>query len=367
MPFVLVGFAAALLAAIPAVADPSAVQRKQAEAQSVLAQIQTLDVRLEKAVESYNLANVRLLKIRHDLKENAHELTVARANLKLGQKHVIKRVVDLYTNDSSGGTMEVILGAQNLDDLLNRLDAVDRVSGLDTKVIKEVTTFREATKRHAVLLRQARIAQERVVAQRAAMKQSIVSQLGRERALRASIQGEIARLQAAEAQRQLLLTRQARARIAAARAAYQASASPNSVVGVSADSSGGTSSDTPAPPPSQYGGVVGIAMSKLGTPYAWGAAGPSAFDCSGLVSWAFAQMGVSVPHSSYALAGMGTPVSRDQLQPGDLVFFDGNGHVGIYIGGGQFVHAPHTGDVVKISSLGESWYASGFDGARRIG
>jgi cell wall-associated NlpC family hydrolase len=333
----------------------------------VLAQIHSLDVRLEQAVESYNLANVKLLKIRRDLRENAHELTVARTNLKVGQQHVIKRVVDLYTNESPGGTMEVILGAQNLDDLLNRLEAVDRVSGLDTKVIREVTTFREATKRHAVLLKQARIAQERVVAQRAALKRSVESQLSRERALRASIQGEIARLQAAEAQRQLLLARQARARIAAAQAAYQASTNPGSVVGVSADSSGVPSADTPAPPPSQYGGVVGVAMSKLGTPYVWGAAGPSAFDCSGLVTWAFAQMGVSVPHSSYALAGMGTPVSRDQLQPGDLVFFDGNGHVGIYIGGGQFVHAPHTGDVVKISSMGESWYASGFDGARRIG
>jgi cell wall-associated NlpC family hydrolase len=63
---------------------------------------------------------------------------------------------------------------------------------------------------------------------------------------------------------------------------------------------------------------------------------------------------------------MGVPVSEDQLQPGDLVFFDGLGHVGMYIGGGQFVHAPHTGDVVKISSLDESWYASTYVGARRI-
>ena len=325
----------------------------------MLAQIHTLDVRLEQAVESYNLANVKLLKIRRDLRENAHELTVARTNLKVGQQHVIKRVVDLYTNESPGGTMEVILGAQNLDDLLNRLEAVDRVSGLDTKVIREVTTFREATKRHAVLLKQARIAQERVVAQRAALKRSVESQLSRERALRASIQGEIARMQAAEAQRQLLLARQARARIAAAQAAYQASANPAPVVGLSADSSGGTSSDTPAPPPSQYSGVVGVAMSKLGTPYVWGAAGPSAFDCSGLVTWAFAQIGVSVPHSSYALASMGTPVSRDQLQPGDLVFFDGNGHVGIYIGGGRFIHAPHTGDVVRIADLAYMPFSGG--------
>ena len=108
------------------------------------------------------------------------------------------------------------------------------------------------------------------------------------------------------------------------------------------------------------------ALSQLGTPYVWAGSQPGGFDCSGLVMWAFAQVGVALPHSSYAQYGYGVPVSRDQLEPGDLVFFDGLGHVGIYIGGDQFVHAPHTGDVVKISSLDEAWYASTFVGARRI-
>jgi cell wall-associated NlpC family hydrolase len=81
--------------------------------------------------------------------------------------------------------------------------------------------------------------------------------------------------------------------------------------------------------------------------------------------YVFAQIGVTLPHSSYAQFGMGTPVSISQLQPGDLVFFAGASHVGIYIGGGQFIHAPHTGDVVKISSL-TGWYASMFAGGRRI-
>jgi cell wall-associated NlpC family hydrolase len=107
-------------------------------------------------------------------------------------------------------------------------------------------------------------------------------------------------------------------------------------------------------------------MAQLGKPYVWGTAGPDTFDCSGLVVYAYSQVGVSLPHSSYALWNAGVYVSQDQLQPGDLVFFDGLGHVGIYIGGGQFIHAPHTGDVVKISSLSESWYAATFVGARRI-
>jgi cell wall-associated NlpC family hydrolase len=81
--------------------------------------------------------------------------------------------------------------------------------------------------------------------------------------------------------------------------------------------------------------------------------------------YVFAQVGVSLPHSSYAQYGYGSPVARGDLQPGDLVFFDGLGHVGIYVGGGSFIHAPHTGDVVKISSL-SGWYASTYVGARRL-
>ena len=120
-----------------------------------------------------------------------------------------------------------------------------------------------------------------------------------------------------------------------------------------------------AAPPSRYGGVVGIAMRYLGIPYVYGGASPSGFDCSGFVMYVFGQMGVSLPHYTVAQYAMGTPVSQSQLQAGDLVFFDGLGHVGIYIGGGQFIHSPHTGDVVKISSI-SGWYSSTYVGARRL-
>ena len=125
------------------------------------------------------------------------------------------------------------------------------------------------------------------------------------------------------------------------------------------------SAETVVAPPPTHGGVVSVALSQLGTPYVWGGAAPGGFDCSGLVAWSYAQVGVSLPHSSYALYGYGVPVSQAELAPGDLVFFDGLGHVGIYIGGGQFIHAPHTGTVVQISSL-TGWYAATYDGARRI-
>jgi cell wall-associated NlpC family hydrolase len=102
-------------------------------------------------------------------------------------------------------------------------------------------------------------------------------------------------------------------------------------------------------------------MSKIGSPYVWAASGPDSFDCSGLVVWAFAQAGrPGLPHSTYSLVGMGVEVPMDQLQPGDLVFGYGDGHVGIYVGGGNMVHAPHSGDVVKVASI------SSMSHARRI-
>ena len=119
-------------------------------------------------------------------------------------------------------------------------------------------------------------------------------------------------------------------------------------------------------PDARYGGVVGIAMQYLGVPYVWGGASPSGFDCSGFSMYVYAQVGVSLPHHAASQYGLGSPVSKSDLQPGDLVFFNGLGHMGIYIGGGQFIHAPHSGDVVKISSLSDSWYARTWVGARRL-
>jgi cell wall-associated NlpC family hydrolase len=128
-------------------------------------------------------------------------------------------------------------------------------------------------------------------------------------------------------------------------------------------SSGGGGGNAPA---AQYGGVVGIAMQYLGIPYQWGGSSPSTgFDCSGFTMYVYAQVGVSLPHNAAMQYGYGSPVSRSELAPGDLVFFNGLGHMGIYIGGNQFIHSPHTGDVVKISSI-TGWYASTYVGARRL-
>lgn len=98
--------------------------------------------------------------------------------------------------------------------------------------------------------------------------------------------------------------------------------------------------------------VVNAALTRVGAPYVWGDAGPDSFDCSGLVVWAFHQAGITVPHSSEALATGGQPVALDQMQPGDVIsFFPDASHVGIYVGDGRVIHASFEGLPVTVESL----------------
>jgi len=112
--------------------------------------------------------------------------------------------------------------------------------------------------------------------------------------------------------------------------------------------------------------VVKLALRQVGAPYAWGGDQPSGFDCSGLVHYVYATVGVELPHNVARQYRRGVSVTRDKLRPGDVVFFDGLRHNGIYIGEGRFVHAAVTPDAVVISRLDERWYASRWVGARRL-
>jgi len=110
--------------------------------------------------------------------------------------------------------------------------------------------------------------------------------------------------------------------------------------------------------------AVRIARKQLGVPYRFGGASPGGFDCSGLVMWVYGRLGVSLPHNAAALYGVGRPVPRRALRPGDLLFFSGLGHVGMYIGRGRMIHAPQSGQTVEVQSLAAR--RGSFVGARRI-
>jgi cell wall-associated NlpC family hydrolase len=359
----ILAFVAALVVTASATPQPGSISAKQAQAQGVLNQIQSLDGNLEHAIDAYNLANERLRAVKADLAENRRELGIARANLRQARTVLAEHAVAVYTSTSGDSTLEVLIGATSLDDFLSRVDTVGRVSDQGNRVLGEVMRFQTAVRARRARLTRAKARADELVAERARQKASIESQLATRRSLLNSIRGEIVRMQAAERARQAELERRARAQAAAATAAPP-------VLATALSSETPSSSPEPAAaatpaPVARYGGAVGIAMQYLGTPYVYGGASPSGFDCSGFVMYVYAQLGVSLPHNAAAQYGSGTPVDRSQLQPGDLVFFNGLGHNGIYVGGGSFIHSPHTGDVVKISPM-SGWYASTYVGARRL-
>src|SRR5215218_3614249 len=359
---ILAAIAAALAFVGSGAADPPAIAQKEAEQQQVLAQVHAIDIELERAAEAFNGATYRLDQIRADIAENRARLRFAQQNYRRAQHQ-----------------------------------ASARISEQDARIAHEVEVYRAEVRRRERQLEAAEAAQRQEVARRAAERDAIAAKLAERRQLLATIGTELERLRAAERERQARLEEQARQRLAEERRQRQAQASqpsqpeqqptqteststqaapepaPEPEPAPSPDSSGGSSSGSTSsggssgggsPPAPSHGGVVGIAMQYLGTPYVWGGASPSGFDCSGFTMYVYAQVGVSLPHYAAAQYGMGTPVSRSSLAPGDLVFFNGLGHVGIYIGGNQMIHSPHTGDVVKISSL-TGWYASTYVGARR--
>jgi cell wall-associated NlpC family hydrolase len=108
-----------------------------------------------------------------------------------------------------------------------------------------------------------------------------------------------------------------------------------------------------------------LALHEVGTPYVWGGGGPGGFDCSGLTSWVYGKLGVPLPHNSAAQFGVGRAVGRSKLRRGDLLFFHGLGHVGLYLGRGRMVHAPQSGRSVEVVRLADH-YAGRLVGARRI-
>jgi cell wall-associated NlpC family hydrolase len=121
----------------------------------------------------------------------------------------------------------------------------------------------------------------------------------------------------------------------------------------------------PDQPASRNATAARLATRYLGAPYVWAGASPSGFDCSGLVMYAFSQVGVAVPHNAAQQFRLGTPVERDRLIPGDVVFFNQLRHNGIYLGDGRFVHSTKPGGV-KIARLEDEWFRSRWVGARRL-
>jgi cell wall-associated NlpC family hydrolase len=335
-----------------AVATPS-ISSKRVEAQQAMEQINQMDIQLEEVGARWEGAKLHLHQTDSRLSSTRASLKLARSSLGASRHALAKRVISVYMeqNDASDSTVAILFQATSLQNMIDRIEAAQRISDHDAIVVKQVKALRDRTAAQAAALEKMQARQRVLVSQMSSEWSALQSKKAEREAYVKSVKQEIASL-VAEQERQ------------AAAAAAQAR---RTVASYSSTSTSTSSSSlqpyTPAPTSSVGAGVVQAAMSRLGAPYVWGAQGPTSFDCSGLVVWSFQQVGISLPHYSYDLMAGGVAVSPSDLQPGDLVFFYGGSHVGIYIGGNQFIHAPHTGTVVQVTSL--SGY--GLTAARRYG
>lgn len=330
----------------PALANPS--DAKRAQAVRVKAQVDALDTKVEMATEDYDQANTTYQDLTTKVRQAEGRLKVLTARQRMLQAKLDVRVKSMYRSGPLG-PIEMLLGATTWDEFTTTWDLLHDMNEADAQSVAQLKQTSAAVKitKTSLVKHQAQARQQLNVM--AARKTSIQSELSQRKKMLSGIEAEVAALQAAE-------DKASSAAVARARAAAASYSSSHTSRGSSSGSSSG--SDYGSPTNSPHSSVVSIAESKLGSPYRWGAAGPNSFDCSGFTMWVYAHVGIGLPHSARAQIGCGQRVSRANLQPGDLVFFGTSviHHVGIYIGGGMMIHAPHTGDVVKISPL-ESDYA----------
>jgi cell wall-associated NlpC family hydrolase len=340
------------------------IRAQQAHARSVVAEVNRIGRNLQVVEDAAWNAKQRLQLVKQSLTRNEYRLHVARGNLHAAQKRLMGRLYSIYVNGAPSA-IDVIAGAHSLSQLIDRSESAQVLSNQDAALGRQALGFERSVQRRERQLKQLKQTREHVLAERLAEKRTVASELAQQKRLLASIHTTIQHLQAQEAAREQRLKAEAEARLrqelAARREAAQAAAKtqahqPTAIV------------PPPVTIPVGNPGVghpqaASIALQYLGVPYVWGGASPSGFDCSGLVMYVYAQLGISLPHYTVAQWNATLPISQSQMLPGDLVFFNGLGHVGIYVGGGQFVDAPHTGSVVRIDSLANF---GGFDGARRV-
>jgi cell wall-associated NlpC family hydrolase len=308
---------------------PTTLPELQRAAAGVRRQIRRLDERLEIAVERYNAGRARLDAIDADLTQARLQLSATEAELQRLQERLAERVAQMYKMGDYGW-LEILLDAGDLSDaetqvsffrLIREQDRLEQQQLQSLTAEVQAIETKIADRREEALEVQAELDADRaLIEQQLAERQRILDGLdGRIKAILA----RQARLEAAEA----------------ARLARLAGIDLRSIHGGKAQIA-----------------AVRYCMRFLGVPYVWGGADPTGFDCSGLVMCVFARFGVVLPHYAASQAAMGVPVPFDRLQPGDLVFFgspvpQGIHHVGMYVGNGLFIEAPHTGDVVKVSVL----------------
>lgn len=356
---------------LPGVAGAQPLERQQTvgslqeQARKLAAELDQLDQKTNDLDEQYNDARYQLDGLRQKLADNQAQVDAARteleANRSAAQHYAIQAFVGNGDDtDLVGIADDAIEASQRRTFLASRYgDSEQVVDGL-------VAAQKDLADQEADLS----AANDKVEAKQAEIEKSktqLQATIDNRKQLAASVQGQLEEAVKAE-QARLAAEAEAKAKAEAEAAAKRAAAARRPpAVAVQAAPAGSTGSTarsmsvvaTPAPAAASTTPVpvgapkaVEVALAQQGDPYRWAGVGPDSFDCSGLIMFAYKAAGVGLPHSSRALRGMTESISADELQPGDLVFGGSPvHHVGLYIGNGQMVHAPHSGDVVRVASI----------------
>jgi peptidoglycan DL-endopeptidase CwlO len=316
-----------LVTASPSLATPSL----SARARKIQRQLDALYMRMDVVTDQYNSASDRLAKVRGQIRENERNIAIARYNLAVARDTLHDRIVAMY-KERPVDLLDVILQTRSFDDMLTQLDLLQKLGASDAKVVSSIKKWEGDIAKRRVALNEQRTTAARLVSEVAAKRALIRTDIAKSARMLRGVKAQIARYEAAQA--------------AAARARALAAGLPQVPPrGVVIDNSGPGHPD-----------VIAVAQRYLGVRYVYGGSTPSGFDCSGFTMYCYGQIGIGLPHNAAAQQASVAAVSSPQ--PGDLVFFGYPAHhVGLYVGGGSMIHAPHDGAVVSYgSTAGASGY-----------
>ncbi len=348
---------AGALALGAAVAPPAALAEEPTTAAEAAQLVAARGHELEVVTEQFNEAREALRAQQAEAEAAAAALAQAQAAVDTARRQVVGIARSAYTGDSMG-SLQALMTSEDADEFVNRVSLLQGVAGYQGELLGQAAAATEtATAAQAVAAEAATEAQRQYDAV-AGQQADLEAQIG-------EYQADFARLTAEEQRAALEAAAAAHAAAGEGQRASRDGEREEPAAAEPSATGGEAAAPAAAPAASGVAGtVVATAMAQRGKPYVWAASGPGSFDCSGLTQYAFKAAGISLPHSSRMQSQMGTPVSRANLQPGDLVFFYSPvSHVGIYIGDNQMVHAPTSGDVVKVASID---VMGGYAGARRI-
>ena len=256
------------------------------------------------------------------------------ANITAKENEVKERMYAMQSYNNSNSYIEFIFGASNFSDFFSRIDSVNEITQFDKELVEKIADEKKQVESQKATVE--------------TVKANIVSQQNEQYTLQTQYEDLLAKQQ-----KDLASAESEQSKISDTQSSLDSFLSSVVVTQPSSSGSSGSTTIKPSanvPTTNKYGStVVAAAYSKLGCPYVWGASGPNSFDCSGFTQWVYRQNGISIPRtSSEQKSSAKKVVSLSELEVGDILWR--SRHVGIYIGNGQYVHAPHTGDVVKVSS-----------------